>query len=172
MSDRAENVRAAGDGAGRILRPWRLVIALVLAVAASLWVYDGYTGVLHSWSQFRYAQYFVFDPASGFPSLVLALFVLFAVPGMLVRLGSRRRIQETRTRTPSGASSGGPGASTMDEELLRVPSTELSELGAEHRWQMAQALGIPWRDELIVDAQGWAAACCEAAEREADGLRQ
>ena len=33
MSDRAENVRAAGDGAGRILRPWRLVIALVLAVA-------------------------------------------------------------------------------------------------------------------------------------------
>lgn len=60
MSDRAENVRAAGDGAGRILRPWRLVIALVLA-----------------------------------------LFVLFAVPGMLVRLGSRRRIQETRTRTPS-----------------------------------------------------------------------
>ena len=134
MSDRAENVRAAGDGAGRILRPWRLVIALVLAVG---------------W-----------------------LFVLSAVPGMLVRLGSRRRIQETRTRTPSGASSGGPGASTMDEELLRVPSTELSELGAEHRWQMAQALGIPWRDELIVDAQGWAAACCEAAEREADGLRQ
>ena len=50
---------------------------------------------------------------------------------------------------------------------LRIPGGTFRELGAQHRWEMAEALHITWRDEFVHDHQGWAVACLEAAQRRA-----
>ncbi|MCT1909748.1 hypothetical protein [Brachybacterium paraconglomeratum] len=52
-----------------------------------------------------------------------------------------------------------------EQERLRIPGGPLPELGAQHRWEMAEALGITWRVEFVHDHQGWAVACLEAVRR-------
>ena len=146
-----------------------VVLALLVMLPAAHWVTE--------WRMVEHLLPWLLTPSTGFLSLVFALWLLFTVPGVLRRLSGEP--------VRSGASSEGTATAADDpdatrdrvpeevagEDGLRIPTGTFRELGVAHRWEMAQALGIPWRDELIHDHQSWEIACLEAAQRTAAELR-
>ncbi|MGO1894266.1 MAG: hypothetical protein ACTH0H_00330 [Brachybacterium sp.] len=128
---------------------------LLLAVTLSLLVYLPFTHWVLEWRMAEYLVPWLLRPSTGFLSLTLALWWLFTVPGTLHLLAG-----------------GGAAPAPDAAERIDVPAGPLPELGAGHRFEMAQALGIPWRDELIHDHRAWTLACSEAARaRAADRSR-
>ena len=135
----------------------------------------------------------VVDLGSGLIPLTLALGLVVQVPLLLLRrprratetearpsrtgrARSRARADEGTGRSESSeriaAATDLPGAvhdgkADEDPARLRIPGGTFRELGAQHRWEMAEALGITWRDEFVHDHQSWAVACLEAAQRRA-----
>lgn len=103
------------------------------------------------------------DPASGFFVLTGALWLLFTVPGMLHTLARRRPREGVADKVKTASRS----TDAEGRRRLRIPAGGLEDIGAEHRWELAAALDIPWRDELIHDHQSWAIACREAAQHRA-----
>lgn len=147
------------------------LIALVLVVVGALFIYTPYYVLRFGPLLLDELRYIVLDLQSGFASMVLALYLLFTLPFLLSRLSAGRRRGSGRAgssdSTTSGGSSGPVFSSDISEDQVSVPSMALREMGASERGEMATALGIPWRDELILDHESWEAACHEATEREA-----
>lgn len=155
-----------------------VLLSLLLAIALSLLVMlPGAPWVLE-WRMVEYLIPWLLRPSTGFFSLVLALWLLFTVPGVLRRWSDDpARYDASEEGTPAEADE--PAAEPepffgdlVEGETLRIPAGTFRELGAEHRWEMAQALDVPWRDELLDDHQSWAVACLEAAQRRAAELRR
>lgn len=155
------------------------VLALIVILAGVPWVWErGMAGSVVRW---------LLRPSAGFLPLTLVLWLLFTVPSALRFLGGARRA-EAEGRPPSEPAGAGPersgpsgsrtersplqDAAPTDEVRLGVPAGTFRQLEAGHRWEMAAALGIPWRDELIHDHQSWAVAALEAAQRRAAELRR
>lgn len=135
----------------------------------------------------------VVDLGSGLIPLTLALGLVVQVPLLLLRRPRRAHATEAtwsrkgraRSRARDGEGAGRsegseriaaatdlPGAvhdgeADRERERLRIPGGTFRELGAQHRWEMAEALHITWRDEFVHDHQSWAVACLEAAQRRA-----
>lgn len=158
-------------GRRRVLR--RAPLWLLLAVVLSLLVHLPFAHWVLEWRMVEFLVPWLLRPSTGFLSLTLALWLLFTAPGTLhvlavggtasaatVRESAEDAAREPATPTPSS----GKG--------IAIPAGPLRELGAGHRFEMAQALGIPWRDELIHDHRSWTLACSEAARaRAADDSR-
>ncbi|ATG55509.1 hypothetical protein CFK41_12545 [Brachybacterium ginsengisoli] len=108
------------------------------------------------------------QPASGFYALTAALWLFFTVPGVLRRL-ARRRTRAGGTglgRTPSKT------RDAAGRRRLSIPRENLEDVEGEFRRDLAEALGIPWRDELFFDQGAWSSTCRAAAEeRAASDLR-
>lgn len=172
MTPYDEQIGIPSDDARKGPRLWLLVLALLLAVAATLFVYAPFYGLRFEPWMLDGLRYLVLDLRSGFAGMVLALFLLFTVPFLLSSLSGVRRRGRGRERFSESATPGGVSgpvfSSDLSEDQITVPSMALREMGAEARWEMATALGIPWRDELILDHESWEAACHEATEGEAE----
>lgn len=159
--------RHRGGGLLRLLLA--IGLALLVLLPTAHWVLE--------WRMVEYLLPWLLTPSTGFFSLTLALWLLFTVPGVLRRrsgepTGSGASSEGTTTGADDPAAKRDRGPEGVAEEGgLRIPTGTFHEFGTEHRWEMAQALGIPWRDELIHDQQSWAIACLEAAQRKAAELR-
>ncbi len=171
----------------------RTFLLVASAFLLALWILAAQGHWALRWDLLPFTIRWVADPRSGLIPLALALWLMVEVPRVLLRRSrsagslptqgaeparARPRTGAGRTSEPSEGServtvpTDVPGAAhggeTDDEgPRLRIPGGTFSELGAQHRWEMAEALGIPWRDELIHDHDGWAIACLEAAQRRA-----
>lgn len=163
--------RPGGDRTRRPRRAMRWApLWLVLAVAISLLVHLPFAHWVLEWRMVEFLVPWLLRPSTGFLSLALALWLLFTVPGTLRVLagGGQAPAQETTDSADAGVR--GPSASTPGQAAagrLDIPAGTFREMGAGHRFEMAEALGIPWRDELIHDHQSWAHSCLEAAQRKA-----
>lgn len=176
-------------------RRFRVIpIALLLSAAVTLYVYAPLYGLRLGPRVLDDLRYLILDLRSGFLGLLIGLFVLFTAPFLLTRLsrrgaggrrgrahagaaGSRRtsgagRAAGSEKDAGSGTSSGPIFSSDTSEDQITVSSMSLREMGAGERWEMAEALGIPWRDELILDHGSWDAACREAIDLEAERIRR
>lgn len=166
-----------GQGRRRLAALIRSLLLLLLSVVLSLLL-------ILQWAQWtlepRMVQYiasWLLRPSSGFLSLTLVLWLLFVAPRALRFLGGARRSGGSAPEAGEAASAepepaGSLGADGAGGEGLRVPAGTFRQLDAGHRREMAAALGIPWRDELIHDHQSWAVACLEAAQVRAATLRR
>lgn len=146
-------------------------LTLVLAVVIALVTYLPMAPWNLQWSRLEFLLPWVLTPANGVLSLVLVLLILFWVPSVLRSLtgGNRQPGSEPAGHgsTDSAPLSGREDPRGLEEDQLKIPAMSFRQMGAEHRWELAEALGIPWRDELIHDHQSWAIACLEAAQRRA-----
>lgn len=146
----------------------RAVVAAVAAAVVALWAVLPFAHWTTTLSQLRFLIPWLLDPRTGFLPLALALFLLLTVPGLLRRFSGE-------PAAPHMVSAPHPvhgvlpaGAEGWDDgDTVYIPTAPLAELEAEDRWEMAQALGIPWRDELIHDDQSWTSECREAARARA-----
>lgn len=162
-----------GDGGKLLVRALLLllfaaVLALVVLLPFAPWTLRA--------EMVPYIVPWLLRPVTGFLPLTLVLWLLFIVPTLLRRAGGARRpvrkdepARSARSRTGGAASD---DDSRRDGGRLSVPSAPFRDLSIEDRWEMAEVLGIPWRDELIHDHQGWAIACLEAGQRRAAELRR
>ncbi|AXK44448.1 hypothetical protein [Brachybacterium saurashtrense] len=162
----------------RISARFLLVIALVAVVLALLvmrpfshWVYEP--------RMIPYLVPWLLDPRTGFLSLTLVLWALVAVPYLLRAMAARgiarRSLREARSalssptrRGTSAAEDGVEGA----QDQVSIPAVSLEEMGPVHRVEMAEALGIPWDDSLVLDDGAWARACRDAARERAAARRR
>lgn len=169
-SSRATTPRGRGM-AGTILR---LLIAAALAAAVLT--------VIHPWvlqaDLLPYSLTWMLRPESGFYTLAIALWLLLDVPARLIgwARGSVHPRPGEGAAQDSTAGTASVSGSDVDPEdrtaRLAIPGLPFRELGIEHRVEMAHALDIPWRDELIHDHQSWTVACLEAAQRRATDPRR
>lgn len=158
-------------------RRFRIIpLALLLSAVVTLYAYVPLYGLRLGPRLLDDLRYLLLDLQSGFLSLLIGLFVLFATPFLLTRLSrpaaGRRRGRAPADSTGPGKASGPIFSSDIAEDQIAVPSMALREMGAGERWEMAGALRIPWRDELILDHESWDAACREAIDREAERIRR
>lgn len=154
-------------------------MTLLIAVLVAVTVYVGTDHWVLRPDLLPYTLGWILSPVSGFLPMVLALWLVLEVPRRLVR---RIGFRDTAAVEPAGpeapvqeiAIAPGPEqvAETEEHEPLQIPTGTFREIGAAHQAEMARALGIPWRDELIHDHQGWAVACLEAAQHRAAELRR
>jgi hypothetical protein len=167
--------------------PVRTLVALLIAAVLALLVVLAGTPWALEWGMSRTLVRWLAHPSAGFLPLTLVLWLLFTVPSALRYLGGVRR-QEAEGQRASEVADAGPersepsgprtapsplrDASPAEEARLAVPTGTFRQLDAGHRWEMAAALGIPWRDELLHDHQSWAVAALEAAQRRAAELRR
>lgn len=108
------------------------------------------------------------QPSSGFYALTAALWLLFSVPGVLRSL-ARRRLRG------GGAGSRPAPSRTLDaagRRRLAIPRENLEDVEGEFRRELADALGIPWRDELFFDQGAWSSTCRSAAAEKAASARR
>ena len=147
-------------------------LALVLAVVIALVTYLPTAPWNLQWSRLEFLLPWVLTPANGVLSLVLVLLILFWVPSLLRSLtgGAQQPRPEPARGGAAEAASPVERADVRgdEEEQLSIPAMSFRRMGAEHRWELAEALDIPWRDELIHDDQSWAIACLEAAQHRAE----
>jgi hypothetical protein len=156
------------------------VATLLIAVAVAVMAYGANDHWALRLDLLPFTLNWILTPASGFLPLVLALWLAMEVPRRLVR-----RTRETGAAAPDGGSGAEASvtvtpdarasespADAEESERLQIPAGTFRELGVAHRAEMARALGIPWRDELIHDHQSWAIACLEASQRRAAELRR
>lgn len=153
-----------------------ILLAFLLSAAVTLYAYVPLYGLRLRPRVLEDLRYLLFDLQSGFLGLLIGLFVLFAAPFLLARL-SRPAAGRRRGRTVAGptgprSASGPIFSSDASEAEIAVPSMALREMGVGERWEMAEALGIPRRDELILDHESWETACREAINREAERIRR
>lgn len=148
-----------------------LPLTLMIASVITLVVYLPMAPWSLRWSQLDSLLPWVLAPSTGALSLALALLVLFWVPPLLQSwTGGAQppRREPVRGSTAEAASPVDRGDLLGAEgEQLEIPAMSFREMGSEHRWELAEALDIPWRDELIHDHQSWAIACLEAAQHRA-----
>lgn len=157
-------------GARRVGR--RSLLWLLLAVALSLVVHLPFAHWVLEWRMVEFLVPWLLRPSTGFLSMILALWWLFSAPGMLHHLagGGRAAAPAADPADDDAEQPAEPRKET--DERIAIPEAPLQELGAGPRFQMAQALGIPWRDELIHDHRSWTRACSEAARaRAAERMR-
>lgn len=183
----------AGTASGQGRRRWRgAVVTLLIAVALAVMIFVANDHWALRPDLLPYTLNWILTPVSGFLPLVLALWLALEVPRRLVRRtrstgaaahdgrsGTEVPVtvapdvpepeEPVRAEEPEGAEA--PSGAEQPERL-RIPAGTFRELGVEHRAEMARALGITWRDELIHDHQSWAIACLEAAQHRAAGLRR
>lgn len=169
-----------GTGQGRrrrgaLLRP--LLLLLLAAVLSLLPILQWPPQWTLEPRMVPYIASWLLRPSSGFLSLTLVLWLLFTAPRALRVLGGARRSGEPAPDAGEEAladpgTSVPAGADRAEREELRIPAGTFRQLAADHRWEMAEALGIPWRDELIHDHQSWAVACLEAAQVRAATVRR
>lgn len=148
-----------------------LPLTLVIASVITLVVYVPLAPWSLRWALLDSLLPWILAPSTGALSLALALLVLFWVPPLLRSWtgGARQpRREPARGSTVKGASPvDQEDPSGAEGEQLEIPAMSFREMGAEHRWELAEALDIPWRDELIHDHQSWTIACLEAAQHRA-----
>lgn len=167
-----------GQGRRRLWTLGRPLLLLLLAVVLSL-------VLLLPWAHWtlepRMVQYIVawlLRPSTGFLSLTLVVWLLFTAPRALRFLGGALRSEEESAPEAREETVADPAtpvsmiADRADGERLRIPAVTFRELDAGHRRELARALGIPWRDELIHDHQSWVVACLEAAQDRAAAVRR
>lgn len=187
-------------GAGRSRRRLRTVgrslLLLLLACVLALIVLLPFAPWVLRPSMVQHIVPWLLSPSTGFFSLTAVFWLLFIVPGALRALaGARRRGTEEEpgpedegsasegvgrdpevsvSALPALGDSGDSGDSgdLGGHEEIRIPAGTFRELDAGHRQEMALALGIPWRDELVHDHQDWAVACLEAALARAASARR
>lgn len=157
-------------------RVWTIPLALVLSAAVTVYAYVPLYGLRLGPTVLEDLRYLLLDLQTGFLGMLIGLFILFAAPFLLSRLsrtgaGSRRESAHAEPSGP-GRTSGPIFSSDISEDQIVVPSMALREMGAGERWEMAEALGIPWTDELILDHESWELACREAIDREAERIRR
>lgn len=171
MTTTSQNRRPdRGRGARRVGR-WSL-LWLLLAVVISLVVYLPFAHWVLEWRMMEYLVAWLLRPSTGFLSMTLALWWLFSVPGTLHLLAGGGRSAAQAAAPADGGAEESAEPTTETDDRIAIPAVPLQELGTGHRFQMAQALGIPWRDELIHDHRSWTRACSEAAHaRAAEGMR-
>ncbi|MGO1227205.1 hypothetical protein ACT3SQ_01960 [Brachybacterium sp. AOP42-C2-15] len=147
-------------------------VTLLAAVVIALVIYWPMSPWSLSWSQLEFLLPWMLAPSTGVLPLALVLLILIWVPVVLRSLtgGTRRP-----SATPPGddpAKTSSPSAREeqrgVGDDQLEIPAMSFRQMGTEHRWELAEALDIPWRDELIHDHQSWAIACLEAAQRRAE----
>lgn len=171
MSHPLEPAQQPGGPRRRLRRLRRLPLTLLLAFLIALVVYLPMAPWSLRWSHLEFLLPWVLAPSTGVLSMVLVLLILFWVPSLLRALTGSA--QQPRSEPPRGGAA--EAASPVDravargdvEEQLSIPAMSFRQMGAEHRWELAEALDIPWRDELIHDHQSWAIACLEAAQHRA-----
>lgn len=147
-----------------------LVRGLPAAVVVGLFVLLPFA---HWTVELRMVEYIVpwlLRPSTGYLSLVLVLWIVFSLPGAL-RLLAGVAPSITTSAKPRTASRKDSDADQLPDpieaEEIWIPAASVGALGSAHRWEMAEALGIPWRDELIHDGDAWRSACEDAVESEA-----
>lgn len=174
----AHTASAAIPRRGRGLRG--ALLTLLLALVLAVWILVSQDHWAFRADLLPFTISWVLAPGSGLLPLTLALWLMVEVPRRFLRRSRGAVVREEAGAAPAPALSAvpvDPSEQLVDhgEEAgaqaglppLRIPSGTFRELGAQHRWEMAEALGIPWRDELIHDHQSWAVACLEAAQRRA-----
>lgn len=156
-----------------------ILLAFLLSAAVTLYAYVPLYGLRLRPRVLEDLRYLLFDLQSGFLGLLIGLFVLFAAPFLLARISRPAADRRRGSTAADPADPAGPGRSSgpifssdASDDEIAVPSMALREMGSGERWEMAEALGIPWRDELILDHESWETACRAAIDREAERLRR
>lgn len=147
---------------------WRgvLVRAGVAAVIA-LWAVLPFAHWTTTPAHLRFLIPWLLDPRTSFLPLALVLFLLLTVPGLLRRLSGEPVAALMVSAPHPVAGVAGDAEAGGEEDVLHIPTAPLSELDPEVRWEMAEALDIRWRDELIHDHRSWTIACLEASRARA-----
>lgn len=161
-------------GVGVVVPGFRgTLIRALLALGISLWLFAPFSHWVYEWRMMPYIVPHLLQPQTGFPSVLLVVLLMLTVPGWLQ---GRRAVPGAEQARPAheGRTEGvarGQHA-RPSEDAIRIPTSALVALGAEHRWEMAEALGITWRDEFIHDHRSWDEACREAVKDAAERLRR
>lgn len=179
---RAGAPAGSAPGSRRARRPVRAAVLLLVAVALALAVVLPGSHWRMDPALLEFIVPWLLDPISGFLPLTLALWLLFTVPSALrcwagVRRGGSERPGPALRPGPSAparpdAPTTSPRSAGTAEERLSIPAVAVGDMEAGHRRELAEALGIPWRDELIHDHPGWTLACLEAAQHRAAEQRR
>lgn len=172
MSHHPEQAQQQGGTRRRLHWPRRILVTLLLAFVIALVVYLPMAPWSLRWSHLESLLPWLLTPSTGVLSMVLVLLILFWVPSLLRSLtgGAQQPRPEPARGGAAEAASPVERADVRgdEEEQLSIPAMSFRRMGAEHRWELAEALDIPWRDELIHDHQSWAIACLEAAQHRAE----
>lgn len=129
-----------------------ILFRLLLALALAVWVMAPFLHWDLRLDRVEYIVPWLLRPENGFLSLAALFWIWLQGPGMLRAIAAPpRREQEPLV------------VEEPQEGRLGVPSVGLEALGLEHRVEMARALGVPWRDELLVDQEEWTRVCRAAA---------
>lgn len=172
MSPDSRRTQGTGSRSSRGLTMQGAAVRAALAIAIALWVVLPFAHWDVTLPLLRFLIPSLFDPRTGFLPLALALFLLFAVPALLRRWSGESAPTAPRGAGPTTASLPEGAGTAEGEDPLQIPTAPFRDLGTGHRWEMAEALGIPWRDELIHDDQSWAISCLEAAQARAASHRR
>ncbi|MGP9537658.1 hypothetical protein ACT3SP_06575 [Brachybacterium sp. AOP43-C2-M15] len=114
----------------------------VVSFLLALWLLSPFFHWRLRWDLLRFLIPSWTDPASGMPSLVIALFLVLWGSWVLLRIGTARA-------TGTGSGHGSPDAP------LRIPIGEITDLGPAEREQAARALGLEWDEGWAHDDAAW-----------------
>lgn len=149
-----------------------LVLGLLAALVGALIILLPFA---HWTLELRMVEYIVpwlLRPSTGYFTLVLVLWIVVALPGVLsVLAGATPRRSTSRAEAKTGGESQ-PRSAPLEAEEIRLPTEPVDALGSAHRREMAEALGIPWRDVLIQDHAAWRSACEAAIAAEVTARRR